>query len=83
MLVMLYFIGKYFGVLVKLGSLVKIIFASGAMYIASLMLPAESYIFLLWSTLLFVLYLLVLYFLKEVSRNDLDILKELVLKKKK
>jgi len=83
MLVMLYFIGKYFGVLVKFGSLVKIIFASGAMYIASLMLPAESYIFLLWSTLLFVLYLLVLYFLKEVSRNDLDILKELVLKKKK
>lgn len=80
---MLYYLWKDFGVLIKLKTLLKTLFAAALMYIASLFFPKGEISFIFWSIILFALYLFILYLVKEIKREDLAILREIITRKKK
>jgi stage V sporulation protein B len=73
---------NFFGYLFKFSSFVKIIIASVIMYFVSTFFPGGHYTFILWSVILFVIYILILFALKEFGALDLEILKQLLQKKK-
>lgn len=83
MIAILYFINKDFGVLIKFKSLCKMTVAGIAMYFASLFFSQGTFVFLLWSAILFAGYLLILYALKEIAQDDILYLKQIISKKKK
>ena len=66
---MLYYLWKDFGVLIKLKTLLKTLFAAALMYIASLFFPKGEISFIFWSIILFALYLFILYLAKEIKRR--------------
>jgi stage V sporulation protein B len=80
---MLYYLWKDFGVLIRFRSLLKTIFAALLMYSASLFLSKGNVAFIFWSIILFALYLFILYLLREIKKEDLAILKEIIFRKKK
>jgi O-antigen/teichoic acid export membrane protein len=73
---------NFFGYLFKFSSFVKILLASALMYFASAFFPEGKYIFLLWSAILFAIYIFLLYIFREFGASDLEILKQLLAKKK-
>jgi hypothetical protein len=79
---MLYYIWKDFGVALQLKSISKVILAGALMYLASLFFPTGQFIFILWSIILFAIYLLLLYITKEITPKDLFFLKKMLLKNK-
>jgi stage V sporulation protein B len=79
----LYYLWKEFGVLIKIKTLVKTIFAAGLMYSASLLFSKGEIVFIAWSVILFAFYLFILYLLKEIKKEDIEIIKTLILRKKK
>ena len=79
----LYYVYRDFGVLIKIKSLLKISFAGIILYVASFFFSQGEFIFLLWSTILFALYLIILYSLDEITKDDILYLKQIVSKKKK
>ncbi|HBI33669.1 MAG TPA: hypothetical protein DEA43_03560 [Candidatus Moranbacteria bacterium] len=83
MLAILYYIQKDFGTLIKIKSLLKMIFAGIIMYLASLFFSQGTFIFLLWSVALLSLYLFILILLKEITLTDFEYLKSIISKKKK
>ena len=83
MLAILYYIQRDFGVLIKFKNLLKISLAGIVMYAASLLFDKGEFIFILWSAILFALYLAILYFLDGITKNDIDYLKQIISKKKK
>ena len=83
MLMILYFIQRDFGVMIHLKSMLKMSFAGLVMFIASTFFSQGTFIFLLWSTILFALYLLILFLLKEITNQDIDYLKQIVSKKQR
>ena len=83
MLAILYFIKKDFGVLISLQSLFKMSIAGIAMYLASLFFSKGEFIFLIWSIILFTFYLIILYIIGEIKKDDLAYLKRIFSKKKK
>jgi len=80
--VMLYYIWTDFGVKIKLKSFLKIAFAGIITYGASLLFNRGEFIFMLWSVILFAFYLLVLYLLGEVKKEDLKLFKSMLARKK-
>jgi O-antigen/teichoic acid export membrane protein len=80
--IMLYYIWKDFGVALQLKSISKVILAGALMYLASLFFPTGQFIFILWSIILFAIYLLLLYITKEITPKDLFFLKKMLLKNK-
>lgn len=82
MLAILYYIQRDFGIVIKLKSLLKIILAGIIMFIASRFFDKGEFIFIIWSMILFAFYLLILYFLGEITKKDFIYLKEIVAKKK-
>jgi len=83
MILVLYYIHRDFGILVKLKSLLKISAAGIVMYFLSLFFSKGEFIFILWSALLFAVYLIILYFLGEITKGDIVYLKQIISKKKK
>ncbi len=83
MLAIIYYIQRDFGVLLELKSLLKITFAGGLMFVASLFFSQGEIIFMVWSVLLFAGYLIILYALGEITKNDFDYIKQIATKKKK
>ena len=83
MVAVLYYVYRDFGVLIKLRSLLQISAAGIIMYIASLFFSKGEFIFIIWSAILFTLYLIILYFLNEITRDDLIYLKQIISKNKK
>ena len=83
MLAILFYIQRDFGVMIHLKSLLKLSLAGILLYLASLFFSQGAFIFLLWATLLFAGYLLVLYLLGEITPADLDYLQEIISKKAK
>lgn len=81
-LIMLYFIWKDFGVKIKILSFLKIISAGIIMYAVSLFLVRGPIIFILWSFLLFALYLLILYIIGEIKKEDISYFTNLLKKNK-
>ena len=83
MLAILYYVYRDFGILIKIKSLLQISVAGIIMYIASLFFSKGEFIFLLWSIILFAMYLIILYFLGEITKDDINYLKQIISKKTK
>ena len=82
MVIMLYFIQKHFRVPIITRSLLKIVLSSMILYFASIFLPQpENWTFLLWATVLFLIYIISLFALKEISHEDKDIFRKLITRK--
>lgn len=73
---------RFFGYLFKFSSFVKILFASAILYFASTFFHGGYYIFILWSAILFSLYILILVIFREFGSRELDLVKQLLKKKK-
>ncbi len=73
---------NFFGYLFKFSSFVKILLASAIMYFASTFFPEGKYIFLLWSAILFAIYVTTLFIFKEFGASDLELVRQLLAKKK-
>ncbi len=73
---------KYFGYLFKLSSFLKIVLASAIMYFLSTFFSGGHYVFIAWSAILFAIYLLLLFVLKEFGSQELELAKQLLRKKK-
>jgi len=82
MLIMLFYLYREFKVTIVLKSFVKIFIASAALFFACWIFPRGEFTFLIWSLLLFVLYLSVLYLLGEITPKDWDYVLALVKRKK-
>jgi hypothetical protein len=83
MILVLAYSYKFFGYLFKLSSFVKIAVASAAMYILSRYFAGGQYAFILWSAVLFAIYLGILFTLKEFGASDLETVKMMLKRKKK
>ena len=83
MLAILYYVKRDFGTIFKLKSLAKIIFAGVVMFGASLFFSKGEIIFMAWSIILFAGYLIILYALGEITKNDIDYIKQIATKKKR
>lgn len=83
MLMILYYIQKDFGVMLRLKNLLKMGLAGFLTYLASRFFSQGEFAFLIWSLLLFAGYLLALYLLKEITSQDLEYLGQIIAKKKK
>lgn len=82
MALMLYYLYRDFGTLIKIKSALKILSAGALMYAASLFFSRGEFIFLLWSLILFTFYFLALYVMGEIKKEDLIFLKNIVSRKK-
>ncbi|MFH1183153.1 MAG: flippase [Candidatus Moraniibacteriota bacterium] len=83
MSIILVYTHRFFGYLFKLSSFIKILIGSIILYGASFLFPRDSLLFPLWSVILLGIYLIVLYLLKEVGPYELNIVKEMLARKKK
>jgi stage V sporulation protein B len=79
----LYYLWRDFGKLVELKTILKTFTAAVIMYFASFFFSQGRIIFILWSIILFALYLFVLWLMKEIKREDAEIIKNLIFRKKK
>lgn len=82
MLMILYYLHKYFAVLIPLSRLFKIIFAGTILFFTAKLFPQGPIEFIFWSIMLFVFYLAILFALKEITKTDLVIFQRLILRKK-
>ncbi|HPN96130.1 MAG TPA: flippase [Candidatus Moranbacteria bacterium] len=71
---MLYYVWRDFGVKIKLKSFLKISSAGLVVYAVSFFFSKGSLIFIPWSVILFVFYLIILYTLREIKKEDLQFL---------
>lgn len=83
MLIMLYYLYRDFRVSIKILSILKIALAGVLMYFLAQLFSQGEFIFILWSIILFAFYLLVLYLLKEIKKEDLEFFKGIISRKKK
>lgn len=81
MLWMLYYLWKYFGVLIKIKSLLKIVIAGSLMYTSSFLFSKGEIAFLFWSIILFAFYLIILFGLGEIKKEDWQFIKNSFAKK--
>jgi len=79
----IYYLWRDFGALVKIKTFLKTIFAAALMYLASLLFSKGEIAFIAWSLILFAFYLFILYILKEIKKEDIEIIKTLIFRKKK
>lgn len=83
MVMMLLRINKDFSVSIKFSSLLKIILASVVLLVSTTILPSSKLLFILSSAISILAYFLTLFAMKEVGGSDLEILKNLISRKKK
>lgn len=76
MISMLYFLWRDFGVLIKITSLLKTIFAGVLMFVISRFFSQGEIIFLLWSLILTIIYFATLFVLGEIKKEDWQFLKK-------
>jgi stage V sporulation protein B len=73
---------RFFGYLFKFSSFAKIIIASAAMYSLSTFFAGGHYIFVLWSAILFAVYIFILFALKEFTAADFETVRQMLKRKK-
>lgn len=83
MVAIMYYIQHDFGTLITFKSLSKMTLAGLVMFFASFFFSQGQFIFLLWSIILFTLYILILIILKELTTKDWNYLIGIISKKKK
>ena len=72
MLGMLYYIRKDFDAGFNWKEVGKVIFSGLVIYFPALFIPVNKITFLLWSSIFFIVYLIILYFLKGVTKEDIQ-----------
>jgi len=82
MVAILYFMHKDFGVKIELKTAWKVLISGTGMYLVSLFLSHGKLIFILWSVILFAIYLAILFTLGEIKKDDLAIVKTIIQRKK-
>ncbi|MFZ2226654.1 MAG: flippase [Candidatus Moraniibacteriota bacterium] len=82
MLMMLYYLYREFGVLIRLKSLLKTFFAGILLYLFATQFSQGPIIFIFWSLLLFGIYLALLYAMGEINKKDLGYIQGLLKRKK-
>lgn len=83
MLAVLFYIKRDFGVLIRLKSFLKMLFAGAVIFFLSFLFSQGKLAFLLWSAILMVIYLAILVIFKEITIQDFNYLKNIIGKKKK
>lgn len=79
----LYYLWRDFKVSIKFTTALKTVFAAALTYLASLFFSKGNFTFIIWSAILFVFYLFILYILKEIKKDDIGIIQNLIKRKKK
>jgi len=69
---------KEFNATLKISTLAKMIIASVIIYALSFILPGQHLLFIVSGAILFALYLALLYAMKELTKDDLDLLKSML-----
>jgi hypothetical protein len=82
MLIMLFYLYREFRISFVLKSLAKIFIAAIILFFSCRIFPTENWTFLLWSAILFALYLSVLYLLGEITQKDREYVLILIKRKK-
>lgn len=82
MLVMLYYLWRDFAVSYEIKSVLRVALAGFHIYIFSLIIPLSKKFFLLESILLIGVYFAFLYILREIKKEDLAMLKNIIARKK-
>ena len=82
MLLMVYFLYREFRVVISIKSLLRVIIASGGLYLASTLFPNENYYFIIWSIVLLAFYFIFLCILGEIKKDDISYFRNIILKKK-
>jgi stage V sporulation protein B len=82
MILVLSYSYNFFGYLFKFSSFLKIIIASAIMYFVSTFFLGGHYIFILWSAILFALYMLLLFIFREFGQSEMEIVEQLLSRKK-
>lgn len=77
----LFYAKKYLGDLMKFSNFFKFIVAATIMAVASYFFPPQKWLFILWSAILSVIYLLALVLLKEFTKEDVGVFRKIFLKK--
>lgn len=83
MILMLYFIKRDFGAGIRMIEFFKVIIAGAISYLVLFRLPAEKYIFISFSFLVFAIYLIALYLIKGLNKGDVEYFKSLMKSRKK
>jgi len=73
---------NFFGYLFRFSSFVKIVFASAVMYFVSRFFPPAHYAFILWSTILFAVYISLLYIFREFGPREIASVRQMISRKK-
>ena len=79
---LLFYTYRFFGYLFRFSSFLKMVLASAVIYWLSFLFSKGHYIFIIWSVALFAIYLLILVILKEFGATEIEIVKQLLKKKK-
>lgn len=82
MLIMLFYLYREFKITVGLKSLIKILLASVILFFSCQIFSQGEFAFIAWSFILFVFYLTLLYFLREITKKDWDYLLDIIKRKK-
>jgi stage V sporulation protein B len=79
---MLVYLWKEFNVSIKLKSFFKVVLAGVLIYIFSLLFSKGEVAFIFWSIILFVLYILILWMLREIKKEDLILFRDMIRRRK-
>ena len=79
---MLYYLNRLFKVYISVLTMLRVLLAGSLVYFVSNFMLGGKYIFILWSIILFVLYILTLFAIKEIKKDDLQFLMQVVKRKK-
>jgi len=82
-LALFYYLKKEFSASLKISSLLKIFFAGLFIFLLSFFLPGQGLLFIFSGGFLFLLYLGLLYFLKEIDSQDLSLILSMLPGKRK
>ncbi len=83
MVAILIYAYRYFGYLFQLSRFLKIMLASGIMFLLAQFFPNQDFTFFIWSAILFGAYLAILFGLKEIGTEEWQFLLETLKRKKK
>jgi stage V sporulation protein B len=73
---------RIFGSIMPIANIGKLIVAGICFFLLSLFFPAHKYLFILWSAILSLIYLFIIYFLRILRHEDIRVIMQIVKKKK-
>lgn len=83
MIISVYYCHKIFQKIFEWTILFKMALGGALLYVFSMIFPPHNILFILWGVILTAAYLAILYALKVIDKNDLDLIKAMVSRKKR